>query len=185
MGYIITRPMTLRVSHSDNGILVHDTRNLTYGMGDTLEVALVDYARSLIETRDILAIDEAKLADSLRDKLDSLRTLIEEVDDVESTPSSEQQRPSFDMSELHVLIDRLADEIRVLRDELEAHMRMTHVNVRGDDCAMGGSRDIVFGPTSDGGWARAKGVLDLGDEKPEDIVRRMRDGLSPINQGGK
>lgn len=65
------------------------------------------------------------------------------------------------MAELGKLLSSIVNELFALRSEFDAHKQMTHV-----------------APT--GGWQQAKGVLDLGDEKPEDIVRRMRDGAPAV-----
>lgn len=113
MSYRIKKPIMLHIIPNQQGMVVYDVKDLTFGTGDTLEVALVDYARSLIATRDILKADESRLADTLQHKLDMLRALIEDV-----------------------------------------------------------------GPVGD--WQRAKGALDLDDEMPEDIVRRMRDGAPAV-----
>ena len=80
MSYRITKPIMLNIIPNQQGMVVYDVKDLTFGTGDTLEVALVDYARSLIATRDILKADESRLADTLQHKLDMLQSLIEEID---------------------------------------------------------------------------------------------------------
>jgi len=76
----LERPISVSVTQGTSGLVVADEDGLTYGVGRTLEEALVDYRGSLIVDLEVLQKNRDHLAQGLAEKLSVLESLIRVVD---------------------------------------------------------------------------------------------------------